>query len=329
MKNSRISQIIVLVLLAISTIILFFATFGLNRLNYRLSYQIYDSTTVCYILFTIMIGALIYYIVMSKEKKFSIIISIIAVGIEFLVTFARAGIVRWGTLGYRTLGMRARWNAMWSYRIIPTHVVSGGVFLATAIIFVVLLITFIKTKPITQCKKEEINYTKPYTTVSNEIYCGMTKHVLLLLFTFGIWYYIWIYRMTGYTNAAENEEYRNPTKKLLLCLFVPFYIIYWIYKTAQRVDKMAAVKGISSDMATLCLILAFFVPIIPPILLQDKMNNIVMANDTQSVSAQKVETVNGATLGTAEELKNFKELLDDGVITQEEFDAKKKQLLGL
>ena len=36
-----------------------------------------------------------------------------------------------------------------------------------------------------------------------------------------------------------------------------------------------------------------------------------------------------AALGTAEELKTFKELLDSGVITQEEFDAKKKQLLGL
>lgn len=31
----------------------------------------------------------------------------------------------------------------------------------------------------------------------------------------------------------------------------------------------------------------------------------------------------------AEELKKYKELLDDGIITQEEFDAKKKQLLGI
>lgn len=30
-----------------------------------------------------------------------------------------------------------------------------------------------------------------------------------------------------------------------------------------------------------------------------------------------------------EEIKKFKELLDEGIITQEEFDAKKKQLLGL
>lgn len=32
---------------------------------------------------------------------------------------------------------------------------------------------------------------------------------------------------------------------------------------------------------------------------------------------------------SADEIKKFKELLDSGVITQEEFDAKKKQLLGL
>lgn len=39
-------------------------------------------------------------------------------------------------------------------------------------------------------------------------------------------------------------------------------------------------------------------------------------------------TVNAA-LSPAEELKKFKELLDAGIITQAEFDAKKKQLLGL
>lgn len=34
-------------------------------------------------------------------------------------------------------------------------------------------------------------------------------------------------------------------------------------------------------------------------------------------------------VSTADELKKYKELLDSGIITQEEFDAKKKQLLGL
>ena len=36
-----------------------------------------------------------------------------------------------------------------------------------------------------------------------------------------------------------------------------------------------------------------------------------------------------SSMSNADELKKFKELLDAGIITQEEFDAKKKQLLGL
>ena len=35
------------------------------------------------------------------------------------------------------------------------------------------------------------------------------------------------------------------------------------------------------------------------------------------------------SISQADELKKFKDLLDNGVITQEEFDQKKKQLLGL
>lgn len=34
-------------------------------------------------------------------------------------------------------------------------------------------------------------------------------------------------------------------------------------------------------------------------------------------------------VSAADELKKFKELLDSGIITQDEFDAKKKQLLGI
>lgn len=36
-----------------------------------------------------------------------------------------------------------------------------------------------------------------------------------------------------------------------------------------------------------------------------------------------------AAASPADELKKFKELLDMGVVSQEEFDAKKKQILGL
>lgn len=169
------------------------------------------------------------------------------------------------------------------------------------------------------------------TTPAPEIYCGLVKHILLLLFTCGIWLYIWIYRVTGYTNNVQGEENRNPTNKLLLCLFVPFYVIYWMYKTAQRLDKMAAAKNIPSDLSTLCLILAIFVPIIPPILMQDKLNAIVAptAAPAAPVAPTPAPAAPTSVSEAADDLMKLKELLDAGILTQEEFDAKKKQLLGL
>lgn len=49
----------------------------------------------------------------------------------------------------------------------------------------------------------------------------------------------------------------------------------------------------------------------------------------QECKTAKTAPVTVAATSAADELKKFKELLDMGVITQEEFDAKKKQLLGL
>lgn len=157
-----------------------------------------------------------------------------------------------------------------------------------------------------------------------DAYFDLVIHVLLLLFTCSIWMYIWIYKTTRYLNNVPGEEYRNPTTKLLLCLFVPFYAIYWTYKSAQRIDKLAASRGVSSDIANLCLILAIFVGIIPPILMQAKLNEIVGSKESAPATAPA-----SPAQDVPEQLKKYKELMDSGIITQEEFDAKKKQLLDL
>lgn len=180
-------------------------------------------------------------------------------------------------------------------------------------------------------------------TAESTAYYNLGMHVVLLLFTFGVWYLIWIYRMTGYLNRVEDEQPRNPTNQLLLCIFVPFYTVWWVYQSAQRIDKLAAAKGIASDLSMLCLILAIFVGVVPPILMQDKINAIVTtdgapdqpADSAQTQTAgrapvrQQAATSSKTDVDTAEALKTYKELLDSGVLTQEEFDAKKKQLLGL
>lgn len=59
--------------------------------------------------------------------------------------------------------------------------------------------------------------------------------------------------------------------------------------------------------------------------LYDVINKYVMKKYQSSDTNRSV----GSSVDTASDLKKYKDLLDSGAITQEEFDAKKKQLLNL
>lgn len=61
----------------------------------------------------------------------------------------------------------------------------------------------------------------------------------------------------------------------------------------------------------------------------EEINKLLMERQHNS-HAMKAPTINQEShQSNADEIKKYKELLDSGIITQEEFDAKKKQLLGL
>ena len=54
-----------------------------------------------------------------------------------------------------------------------------------------------------------------------------------------------------------------------------------------------------------------------------------ITEENASEKIQKVETVNSSETDITEQLKKLKSLVDDGILTQEEFEAKKKQMLGI
>lgn len=180
----------------------------------------------------------------------------------------------------------------------------------------------------------ERTYSTTGGCMADSAYCDLIKHVLLLLFTFGIWNLIWIYRTTDHLNCLEDEMPRNPATKLLLCMFVPFYSIYWVYKSAQRLDRLSAPWKLPADSSGAYLIMAIFTGFVPCILMQDRMNTIVYLQNGGSVPQPALRpapqpSASQSGVDAADELKKYKELLDMGAITQEEFDRKKQQLLGL
>ena len=78
--------------------------------------------------------------------------------------------------------------------------------------------------------------------------------------------------------------------------------------------------GLASELTLPCLLLSLFLPILSPILLQERLNALIDGPlpDEEPQSYQE----------TANALRVFKDLLDSGVINQEDYDAKKKQLLS-
>ena len=166
-----------------------------------------------------------------------------------------------------------------------------------------------------------------------EGYLNMALHIVLLLILPIFYKTCWVFRSTRVMNRVSDEPKRSAFLQTLLCFIVPFYSLYWTYSTARRGDVVVAKRGVPSNTATLCLILRLFLPIIPPMIIQDKINQIVGDNRVLFTALQKEHIEKKPTpapnLSIPDELKKYKELLDCQAITQEEYDKKKSELLNL
>lgn len=111
----------------------------------------------------------------------------------------------------------------------------------------------------------------------------MILHIILLIFVGPIWRYFWIYKTTESLNGIPGEKDRNVLLELVLCLFVPFYWWYWIYASCKRIDQLAGMRGIQSDITILCVVLEICVGVITPAIMQDKINTIIKAGETAAV----------------------------------------------
>lgn len=217
---------------------------------------------------------------------------------------------------------------------------------------------------------QQMSYTR-YTNNANQGYSGnagvadytsmngyrdILKFILLLIFTFGIYYLYWIYKTTEFLNDVDPyDPKQTPTNQLLLCMFVPFYFLYWTYKNAQRIDSYARNNGVESDIAILSLIISLFIVIVGDVIMQDKINNVIKkqqygeknipqnnwnANNmgtntyyqTNATPNYNSESVSSSKMNNEEQkidlLLKLKEMKDSGILTDEEFEIKKAEILN-
>ncbi len=121
---------------------------------------------------------------------------------------------------------------------------------------------------------------KPESEYYGDGYKGMIPHLLLSIFTLGIYQLVWISKVTKYLNArVDSEPPMTPWHQVVASMFVPFYQIYWVYKSAQRLDVVARRQGAQSNLTVICTafqLFSFFSVILPSILMQDKINTLAL-----------------------------------------------------
>lgn len=115
---------------------------------------------------------------------------------------------------------------------------------------------------------------------------NLVTFILLLLFTFGIYYLYWVYKTTEYANRDETEPKHTPIAQLLLVLFIPYYQIYWFWKTSKKIDHLNAEVGRATDNSIINLILPIFgLDFIAAIILQDSINKYACQSSGANVTA--------------------------------------------
>ena len=240
----------------------------LNLLSvYYIIYSIYSlliiiinasiSFTGVFNIIAYILIALMYFTGNKKNSKFILAFTLVALVVNFILQGANYVYI------FADHGMTIRSiinsviNSMSG--TIPTLVMNiGSAYLM-----------FLRANP-----KSTYEITENAAPEYDDMYVGIVKHILLTLFTFGIYDCYWVYKTTENLNCNGVNEFQSGTKKLLLCIFVPFYRIFWFYAQAKRLENLMREKEMHySDFAIVTLILAIFVPIAAPnALLQVKIN---------------------------------------------------------
>jgi hypothetical protein len=152
--------------------------------------------------------------------------------------------------------------------------------------------------------------------------------IFLSLVTLGIYYFVWIYKISSKLKRLGIQQ-QDPTTTVVLAIFIPFYVLFWLYKTGEQVYQLQRSRQTENN-ASLYIVLALFgLSIVALALIQKDLNdmnsNELMDGPVQNNKQPAYDQ--SSSEDTMKILENLYALYLKGAITEQEYIEKKKVLL--
>lgn len=155
----------------------------------------------------------------------------------------------------------------------------------------------------------------------NAVFSGNTVHIILGLLVYAGLIAGIVLAILQY--SSKNEKQNNKVMIVISGITLAIYLVcsislfmFDIETTYWRYDYEASV-------------LFWVVAILMVMLVAFSVFSYVKINNDGLIVNENNNVQNSVNISDADELKKYKELLDEGIISQEEYEQKKKQILGL
>lgn len=134
----------------------------------------------------------------------------------------------------------------------------------------------------------------------------------------------------GVTFLTDYAPQLSKTAKTIWFVPALCVIVGWVIYAIQTISTMGWVNVVPSILNNIVLAISLFLAMKYVVNPPHKPQIDVAAEADEEENEPLDDFIPSASdLDAVEEMKKYKDLLDSGAISQEEFDAKKKQLLGL
>lgn len=152
--------------------------------------------------------------------------------------------------------------------------------------------------------------------------------VILSIITCGIYGIVWLVKIVENVHKLHGNENESVVSEVLLILFIPFYISYWMYKNGIQMyeDSLKCGGNIRNNSVIYTILALFGLGIIDYALIQKDFNEFEVGKNTFDYNTDRYVQQNSSESVT-NALTELQKLKETGLITESEFIEKRKEIL--